>query len=79
MIAVQSAAPIPDPRSIPSNAPEHCPVRAHLSFFFLSLNANLYREPSQNLQASQMPVQVVITKRHVPLVRPSYRTHLYLS
>src|SRR5882762_2178847 len=27
MIAIQSAVQVPDPLSVPSNAPEHCPVR----------------------------------------------------
>ena len=26
MIALQSATKVPDPQSIPENAPEHCPV-----------------------------------------------------
>lgn len=30
MIALQSATTVPDPQSVPANAPEHCPVSSQV-------------------------------------------------
>ena len=82
MLAVQQPQPptsIPDPRSVPENAPEHCPVGlpnmlSYHQYSVLTLN----REPNRSWQASLRPVKAVPTRMYalrenLKALTPHYR------
>lgn len=80
MIAVQQAAPVPDPLSVPANAPEHCPVSLLLSGSLWRIFIRyLSRERNQNLRARQTLVRGVQTRRYVPPERRENQIPPYLS
>ena len=77
MIAVQQAQNIPDPLSVPANAPEHCPVSYPYNFH-LTEALIVHREQTLNSQANQMPVLGVPTKKYVHLDKPKDQILLFL-
>lgn len=63
MIAVQAPATVPNPLSVPANAPEHCPVRIHVPE--PRINAHIpHRALNQSSQAKLMLVQDVPTRQY---------------
>jgi hypothetical protein len=67
MIAVQMPSAIPNPPSIPSNAPEHCPVSTHLMAIHGRSDHEIRRELNQNSQGKQTPALDVRIKKYVLL------------
>jgi hypothetical protein len=73
MIAVQAPPSIASPLAVPSNAPEHCPVRIHPYQFPKTITHSLHRALTLTEQANRMPVTVVPIKPYVPLEQQNYQ------
>ncbi len=65
--------PVPNPKSIPENAPEHCPVTIPLYVLLILHSEILRRERSQSSQASPMPVMAAQTKQYVHQAPPKFQ------
>ena len=67
MIVLQSATKVPDPQSIPENAPEHCPVSSKppSHVFYLEHVLLVRRERIRNSQENQTHVRAAIIEKYV--------------
>ena len=79
MIEVQSAKSVPDPLSVPENAPEHCPVCSNTHDNHLLNIPYFIRAPNLNLQGKQMHVMVARTKIYVLQISQRGQTQHYRS
>lgn len=68
MIAVQAPASIPSPFAVPSNAPEHCPVRTCTPNLTRKVGIdNFHRVLTLTEQANLMPAMDAPIKLYAPL------------
>jgi len=65
--------PVPNPKSIPENAPEHCPVTTSLYIPLIAQSDPLRRERSQSSRARPLPVMAAKTKQYVHQAQPKFQ------